>query len=376
MREPRGVLFVHHASILGGAEQSLMDMITGMNRQAVRPVLAAPEDGPLTKNLFKLGVEVYFAPIARLKRTYNPATLAGYAVSVLSGGRALARIAADHDIRIIHANSIYSSPYARLAARIAGTGAICHLRDMVSMKRLARCLIRGFDAAVPISQAVARFHGLDPETVIPSGVDFTRFDGKATGIPIRTDAGIPRGVPVIGNVSRFVPWKNHGDFIRAAAKILTEIEDAHFIVAGDDTLGDHPSYEKELCHLSEELGIAERVIFMGWRDDVAELYAAMDLLVHPALHEPFGRALVEAMGSGVPVVAYDSAGPSEIVRDRITGYLAPAGDWEALASKAIEILKDDELRAELGAAAKKDVRSRFAADIIAYRVMKVYGLEI
>jgi glycosyltransferase involved in cell wall biosynthesis len=82
------------------------------------------------------------------------------------------------------------------------------------------------------------------------------------------------------------------------------------------------------------------------------------------------------MGCGVPVVAYDSAGPAEIVKDAHTGYLAAAGDWETLASKAIEILEDDELRAELGGAAKKDVRSRFAADLIAYRVMKVYGLEI
>ena len=71
---------MHHTSGLGGAEQSLIDMISGMNRQAVRPVLAVPEDGPLSESLFKLGVEVYFAPIERLKRTYNPATLARYAV--------------------------------------------------------------------------------------------------------------------------------------------------------------------------------------------------------------------------------------------------------------------------------------------------------
>ena len=376
MNQPLAVLYVHHTSILGGAEQSLADLIAGMNRQAIRPVLAVPEDGPLAEALFSLGVEVYLAPIARMKRTWNPLTLAGYCFGVLSGARALSRIATDHGIRIIHANSIYSAPYASLAARFAGTGSVCHLRDIVPARRRARMLAGGFDALVPISAAVARFHRVDPECVIPSGIDFRRFDTEATGTPIRTDAGIPRGVPVIGNASRFVPWKNHGDFLRAAARILAEVKDAHFIVAGDDTLGDHPSYEKGLCRLAEELGIAERVRFVGWRDDVAELYAAMDLLVHPALDEPFGRALVEAMGCGVPVVAYDGAGPAEIVKEADTGHLVPAGNWEALASRAIEILRNDELRAELGAAAKKDVRARFAADLIAYRVMKVYGLEI
>jgi glycosyltransferase involved in cell wall biosynthesis len=311
-----------------------------------------------------------------LKKTCNPARLARYGIGVLSGARALARIAAAHEIGVIHANSIYSAFYAAPAARMAGIRSVCHLRDMVSMRWLSKCVLGGFDAVVPISRAVARFYGLDAGTVIPSGVDFDRFPESAAGIAVLTDAGIPGDAPVAGTVSQLVPWKNHGHFLRAASRMLSELDDAHFVVAGSDLFGDHPGYGDELSGLARQLGIEERVHFIGWREDMSQLYAALDVLVHPAEAEPFGRVLVEAMGCGVPVVAYDSAGPSEIVKDGKTGFLAPAGDWESLASAACSILSDEGLRSSLGAAAGKDVRSRFAADLIAYRVMKLYGLEV
>ena len=84
---------------------------------------------------------------------------------------------------------------------------------------------------------------------------------------------------------------------------------------------------------------------------------------------------MEAMGRGLPVVAYDCGGPSEIVLDGKTGFLVPSGDWECLAERTCRILQDENLRSELSGAAKKRARSRFGSDLTAHRLMNLYDIS-
>lgn len=374
MRRPLRVLYVHHTSCLGGAEQSLVDMISAMDRSAVLPAIAAPEDGPLTERLFRLGVDVYFVPLAGLRRTYNPLKILYYTGALAGGAVGVLRAALTHRACLIHANSIGAAPYAGPAARIAGARSVLHLRDMIPLGPAGRTALGMFDSVVSVSKAVAASYRLMDPVVIPSGVDFSRFDGDTSDIALRAAASMPRGCPVVGMAGQLVSWKNHADFIRAASRIRSRFDEARFVIAGPDISGDNPSYRAELADLAGNLGVADRLTFLGWWDDMPGLYASLDVLVHPALDEPFGRVLVEAMGCGVPVVAYDCGGPSEIVRDSKTGFLVAPGDWEALAGQTCRILKDKNLRSNLAVAAKKDARSRFGADLTAYRVMELYGV--
>ncbi len=372
MTSPTGVLYVHHASRLGGAEQSLVDLIAGIDRTAVRPAVVLPDEGPLAARIRALDVDVHLTPMKRLTRTCNPLRLIGYAADVLSRARAIAGIAAGHDASWIHANSIYAAFHTARAARLAGTRSACHLRDMVSPGVPAGFVLSRFDTIIPISKAVAGFYGLDPNTVIPSGIDFGRLDRSASGDALRERVGIPSGSPVASMVSQLVPWKNHRDFLRAASVVLRKLPATRFLVVGSDSFGDHPAFQSELERFAAELGIAESTHWLGWHEEMSEVYAAMDVLIHPTGVEPFGRVLVEAMGCGVPVVAYDAAGPSEIVTNEETGFLVPPGNTDALASKGCALLADETLRSKLRDSARDDVQVRFSADLVARRVTNLY----
>lgn len=375
MKPPLRVLYVHHTSCLGGAEQSLVDMISFMNRKMILPALVLPEDGPLADSLFRQGVDVYFAPIVRFKRTCNPLKLIRSLAVLVMGVKGLIGAASAHRASVIHANSISAALYAGPAARIIGARSFLHLRDMIRLGAVGRILVGMFDCTIAVSQATADFYGLKDTHIIPSGVNFGRFDENSSDLALRAAGSIGQDSPVVGMVGQLVSWKNHGDFIRAASCIRSVAGGVRFVVAGTDIFDDNPAYRDELIELSKRFGLSDVVTFLGWWDDMPGFYSSLSVLVHPALGEPFGRVLVEAMGCGLPVVAYDCGGPSETVRDGKTGFLVPAGDWEALAERTCRILQDGNLRSELGAAAKKRARSRFGSDLTSHRMMQLYNVS-
>jgi len=125
--------------------------------------------------------------------------------------------------------------------------------------------------------------------------------------------------------------------------------------------------------LVRDLGLAGTVRFLGFRDDVADVLAAMDLLAHTSVEpEPFGRVLIEAMASGVPVVGAHAGAVPEIIQDGITGRLVPPGDPDALAVALIEALRSPKMRQRWRAAAQRDVHERFGVRAHVASVMAVY----
>jgi glycosyltransferase involved in cell wall biosynthesis len=116
----------------------------------------------------------------------------------------------------------------------------------------------------------------------------------------------------------------------------------------------------ELMTLRDRLGLAADVIFLGFREDTAPVYKALDFYVHPAHAEGLGTAVLEAMAHGLPVVATAAGGPSEVVRHRETGLLVPAGDARAFAEAVLELARDPALIVRLGAAARIRIAEQFS----------------
>ncbi len=375
MKPPLRVLYTHHTACLGGAEQSLVNMISSMDRKKILPALVLPEDGPLADCLFRMGVNVYFASIERFKKTCNPLKILCDLGILMKGVKGVMNAASAHKASIIHSNSIFTAMYAGPAAGISGRRSFLHLRDMIRLGAAGRILMGMFDCTVAVSHAVVDYYGLTDAHVVPSGIDFGMFDGDSSDLAVRAVGSIPKNHHIVGMIGQLVPWKNHGDFIRAASRIRDAVGDVSFVIAGTDLFCDHPFYRDELNEISRDLGISDAVTFLEWWDDMPALYASLSVLVHPAPSEPFGRALVEAMGCGVPVVACDRGGPSEIVRDGKTGFLVAPGDWEALAERTCRILQDENLRLELGAAANKRARSCFGSELSAHRVTQLYDVS-
>ena len=157
---------------------------------------------------------------------------------------------------------------------------------------------------------------------------------------------------VLFHGSSFRPLKRVGDAVRALA-IISQTRPAALVLVGDGP--ERAAVEA----LARELGVADRVRFLGLLPRFAELLARSDLFVLPSETESFGLAALEALASGVPVVASAVGGIPEVVRDRETGLLVPAADPGALAAACVSLLEDEPRRRRMAASARADAVSRF-----------------
>ncbi|MBC6982608.1 glycosyltransferase [Caulobacter sp. 17J80-11] len=164
----------------------------------------------------------------------------------------------------------------------------------------------------------------------------------------------PEAVPLLLGMGRLHPAKAHDVSLRA----LRRIPDAWLWIAGVGPL------EDELKRLARDLGVAERVRFLGWRRDAGALYRAADVCVFPSRYEPLGNVVIQAWVHGLPLVAAASRGPAGLIRDGVDGRLVPVDAPDALAEAVCALLADPAGRAELAAAGARRVASEFSEDAI------------
>jgi glycosyltransferase involved in cell wall biosynthesis len=171
----------------------------------------------------------------------------------------------------------------------------------------------------------------------------------------------------IGVVARLSPEKGHAHLFRAFRQLRERGLDAALLVAGEGSLRD------SLQQLAAKLGIADRVQFTGLVPNVPEFLRSVAISVLPSLAaEGLPLTILEAMATGLPVVATDVAGAGEVIEDSVSGLLVPPGDDQALADALARLAADDALRARMGSAAVAVVRDRFSFDAIARRMEAVY----
>jgi glycosyltransferase involved in cell wall biosynthesis len=178
--------------------------------------------------------------------------------------------------------------------------------------------------------------------------------------------GLGNSIKLVGIVGRIFPIKNHALFLEAAARIANQEPDARFVIVGDGVL--RPALEEQ----ARGLGIADRVLFTGWRRDLARIYADLDLLVVSSDNEGTPVSAIEAMASSCPVVATRVGGLPDLIEDHITGRLVPARDPEGLTTAVVDLLKSAEARNRMGWNAQEAVRQRFAVTRLLGDMDKLY----
>lgn len=179
------------------------------------------------------------------------------------------------------------------------------------------------------------------------------------------DAFLPPGEMLVMHVSNFRPVKRIADVVRIFARIHKQVPSKLVFV------GDGPERPVATAE-ADALGITDRVIFLGKQDSVAELLACADLLLLPSASESFGLVALEAMASGVPVVASRAGGLPEVVEDGVTGHLGEVGDVEAMADAGIRILSDDKTWVRMSNAARQVATERFGSDVIVPQYERYY----
>jgi glycosyltransferase involved in cell wall biosynthesis len=194
----------------------------------------------------------------------------------------------------------------------------------------------------------------DRLAVVLPGFDLDGVTG-GTGGALRAELGVPAGAPLVGIVGRLAPVKNHRLFLDACRRVRRRRPDARFVVVGDGELA------ADLREQARHQDLDGALDFTGWRTDLADLYAALDVVVCCSINEGLPATLVEAGAAGRPVVATAVGGVPDVVTDGVNGRLVPSGDAEALAGAIEEVLADPELAARLGREGRRLAFARYGA---------------
>lgn len=258
---------------------------------------------------------------------------------------AIAALAREQDARVIIAwmNRAASLTPAGPWKRIGRLGGYYKLKNY-----------RGFDALVGNTQDIVDWivrEGWPKERVhyIPN------FAAAGVGEKLnRAELTTPDDAPLLLGMGRLHPNKAHDVSIRA----LAQLPDAYLWIAGDG------EEEAKLKALAEELGVANRVRFLGWRDDAPALYRTADVVVFPSRFEPLGNVVIQAWAHAAPVVAAASAGPASLITDGHDAYLVPLEDHAALADRVRTILTDPLRRTALIASGLRRVEDKFSEKAI------------
>lgn len=366
------VLFLDHAAVLGGAELSLLDIAARLRDRAAVVLL---EDGPFRMRLEAAGVDVHVvqAPAAVMGVTREGGGLG--ALRSLPGVLQLclhvAKIARRYDV--LYANSQKSFVVASLVGLVTRRPVIWHLRDIMSAdhfsasnRRLVAGLARWCSRRVvanseATAEALRAIGGpADRITVVHNSIDPAPF-GEVPGgdaAVVRDELGLKPG-PVVGVFSRLAPWKGQHVMLEA----LAALPGVQALFIGQALFQDEVHYAHDLRAQAEALGVADRVCFAGFRDDVPRLMRLVDVVAHTSVApEPFGRVVVEGMLAGTPVVAADAGGVREIVVDGRDGLLVAPGDAAALAAALGRVLDDPAYAASLAEAGRARARAVFAPE--------------
>ncbi|MCC7145743.1 MAG: glycosyltransferase [Phycisphaeraceae bacterium] len=224
-----------------------------------------------------------------------------------------------------------------------------------------------------IKQALIRSEGIDAARidVIHNGIDPRKFalpDAEAGTLreKIRAELGITANQPVVLQVARLHPVKDHATALRAMAHVKVRCPNAVLLLAGDGEL------RSDLEKQAAELGTAAHVRFLGVRTDIPALMAAADVFVLSSLSEGISVTLLEAMAAGLPIAATDVGGNGEIIEHGITGLLSPRSDSQRLADNVLNLLEDAPLRRLLGEAGLARQKSLFDQDQMHLAFAQIY----
>jgi len=366
---------------IGGPAIHTILLTAGLNDQRFESTLVTGVEGRYEGNMLDLAAAKGVKPIIipQLRRNVDPI---GGLVTLFK----LYRLMRRQKPHIVHTHTATAGLLGRLAARLAGVPVIVHtfhghvLRGYFGpilsegLVWMERFLARLSDRIVTVSEGQRRElagYGVAPLekiTVVPLGFELESLLAcESHRGELRRELGLADDNKLVGIVARLVPIKNHRLFLQAAQVVAEAVPQARFLVVGDGEL------REELEAYACDLGLDGKILFTGWRRDLARLYADLDVVALTSINEGTPVSLIEALAAGVPVVATAVGGVPDVVVEGETGYLVEAGDVEGMAEAIIELLRNPKKAREMGMAGRKAVYPKFSAQTLIANVEGLYA---
>ena len=375
------VLHVHTRMIRGGADENTLFTVNGLDPRRFQVTLAVG-GGSEPSMLGKIEPQVEVLEIPELVRDISPR-------NDIAAFNKLRRHMRDKRYDIVHTHTAKGGILGRFAARAAGVPIIVHtlhgstfhaaldpvqyrvywLLEKLTARFTKRIISVGED--LKDRYLTAGISSVEHYDVIRSGMDLSQFRTAAAmtaaqKAKVRRSLGVPADAPLVGKVARLEERKGYRYFIEMAEKVLKQVPTAHFVGVGAG---------KQLDFLNAEVarrGLTGQIHFPGFRADIAEVLACMDVTVLTSLWEGLPRALVQAAACSVPVVTFEVEGAREVVKDGVNGYVVPSKDVEQLADRVISLLAHPERARAMGTAGSGLVHQGWTIESMVRDISAVY----
>ncbi|MFH1898234.1 MAG: GT4 family glycosyltransferase PelF [Candidatus Desantisbacteria bacterium] len=349
------VMQIVYSLEIGGRENVVVNLANGINTDIFNSSICCLKGGGALTTMIREGVQLFEADKSGL-------LLLIYLISLLKKEK----------IDVVHTHNWGALCEGGVSAKLAGVPVIIHqehgtLVKMINVKK-RRILAQKFcfrfidDFLITVSdqlkESMSVSIGIDRRKIkrILNGVEINCFDSKINKEEKKKELFINNSDIIIGTVGRIAPVKDQKTLIYAFAEVIKHIPDIKLVIVGDG------ESRIELEGIAANLKLSENIRFLGMRFDIPELLAIMDLFVLPSLHEGISITLLEAMASGLPVIATNVGGNPEVVLNGKTGVLVPPDNPEALAEEIIILLKNEQTRKNYGMSGRKIVQESFSLE--------------
>jgi glycosyltransferase involved in cell wall biosynthesis len=362
------LLFLHNSASMGGAEYSLLEQLSAPGSfPAALHIVIAPHE-PLYRHIVRLPVQRHEWCLPYLKKPDTFIARINILKTVCLNAVRIFRLSRRERIQTVYCNTFRVLPYCLFLKWFSRIRIVCHCRDNIRSVRLGRFIRYMADDIIAVSAHISRQLPHTAIHVIPNGVRLSQFSAGNTSARLREKYHLPDDVTLIGNVGRILPWKNQNDYLSVAWRLLQNHPKLHFFIVGPAT---DEVYASRLRQQIRLWGMAAFFTFTGQVDDIVPYLSGFAVLLHTAYEEPFGRVLIEAAASAVPVIAYASGGPSEIVEHGQTGYLIPDGQIEQMAAFTTSLLDCPPLRHDIGQRAREKATALYDGRNYARNIYKL-----
>lgn len=352
---------------IGGGESHVLDLVATLNRTRFEPVVLAFTDGPMIQALQKMEVPAH---VIASEKAFD-----------ISVWKQVKRFLQQQQIDMVHVHGTRANTNVLWAARslqlpliytIHGWSFHEGLNPMMKRARIAaeKFITRKAQVNICVSEAnrqtgLQAFGSFRAE-VIRNGVNLQKFDPAVIYPDVKTALGIPANHLVVGYIARMTYQKDPVTMLRAFAAAAQQVKDVTLLMVGGGEL------KQAAIDTAQALGIADKVVFLDFRQDVPAVLKAMDIYCLPSLWEGFPIGVLEAMAMGKAVIATDVDGTREAVTHEQNGLLVPPANPEALAAAMVRLLQDFYLRKQLQQKAVKTIQTTYNVTGMTRRIENIY----
>ena len=385
MSGPTRVLFItSDASMVAGVGRSLLDLAEHLDRTMLQPYVVNEWPGPGELTIASLLQELGISAISRKLGYWLPAPSQWglrHLVDLLLTSRdrlwSILGLIEKLKIDVIYTNGLTCIDGA-LAARLSKRPHIWHMRESIRDNRdirsyLPAALVEKLvdvlsDKVIVNSRYLAgifaKAAAKGKVSVVHNGIDIDKYAAPGNSSRLRGLLACAPGTCVVASIGTITPRKGYEILVDAAERVLEQTNNVAFLIIGNEL----PGYSNTIRQMIRQKGLERYIHMLGPQNDIAELLPEIDLLVHPAHQETFGRVIVEAMAASKPVVATRSGGPEEIVEDGQTGFLVPVGDSRAMGRAIARLIGDRALARTLGLQGRRRAEALFSAPAYAQKI--------